>query len=118
MSDFDYLKSSYLSEDKIEFIRLSKNEYLKRLKKVFEKNDFVRIQFDEISIQRHPQFDNIYGVQLKQRWHSSTYSDEGYLFLMIDFMDPQEPIIHVRAWQPEKFSDGSTINIYDFEIVE
>jgi len=22
------------------------------------------------------------------------------------------------AWQPEKFADGSTINIYDFEVIE
>lgn len=117
-SDINYLNSSYLSSEKIEFIRLSKNEYLKRLKKVFKKNDFMRILFDEITIQRHPQFKKIYGVQLKQRWHSSIYSDEGYLFLMIDFIEPQEPIIHVRAWQPEKFTDGSTINIYDFEIIE
>jgi len=114
----DYLDKSYLSKEKIEFIRLSKNEYLQRLKKVFSNNDFMRILFDEINIQRHPQFGKVYGVQLKQRWNSSSYSDEGYLFLMIDFIKPQEPIIHVRAWQPEKFTDGSTINIYDFEIIE
>jgi hypothetical protein len=112
------LDKSYLSKEKIEFIRLSKNEYLERLKKVFKDNDFMQILFDEINIQRHPQFEKVYGVQLKQRWNSSSYSDEGYLFLMIDFIQPQEPIIHVRAWQPEKFTDGSTINIYDFEIIE
>ena len=37
---------------------------------------------------------------------------------MVDFMDEAEPIIHVRAWQPDKFNDGSTISIYDFEIIE
>jgi hypothetical protein len=116
--DHDYLKSSYLSDEKIEFIRLSKYEYLERLEKVFEKNDFVRVLFDQINIQKHPQFERIYGVQLKQRWNSSFYSDEGYLFLLVDFINEQEPIIHVRAWQPDKFTDGSTINIYDFEIIE
>jgi hypothetical protein len=116
--EVDYLEKSYLSDEQIQFIRLGKYEYLKRLEKVFQQNDFVRIQFDQITIQRHPQLQRIYGVQLKQRWNSSEYSDEGYLFLMVDFIQPQEPIIHVRAWQPDKFSDGSTINIYDFEIVE
>jgi hypothetical protein len=115
---FDYLESSYLSDEKLEFIRLGKYEYLERLKKVFKNNDFVRALFDEINIQRHPQFEKIYGVQLKQQWQSSSYSDEGYLFLLVDFINEDEPIIHVRAWQPQKFSDGSTISIYDFEIIE
>jgi hypothetical protein len=115
---FDYLESSYLNDEKLEFIRLGKYEYLERLEKVFKNNDFVRALFDEINIQRHPQFEKIYGVQLKQRWQSSFYSDEGYLFLLVDFIKEDEPIIHVRAWQPEKFADGSTISIYDFEIIE
>ena len=114
----DYLGSSYLGDEKIEFIRLGKHEYLERLNKVFKNNDFVRAIFDEINIQRHPQFEKIYGVQLKQRWQSSFYSDEGYLFLLVDFINEDEPIIHVRAWQPETFTDGSTISIYDFEIIE
>jgi hypothetical protein len=115
---FDYLGKSYLGDEKLEFIRLGKYEYLERLKKVFKNNDFVRAIFDEVNIQRHPQFEKIYGVQLKQHWQSSSYSDEGYLFLLIDFINEDEPIIHVRAWQPEKFADGSTISIYDFEIIE
>jgi hypothetical protein len=115
---FDYLESSYLNDEKLEFIRLGKHEYLERLRKVFNNNDFVRVLFDEINIQRHPQFEKIYGVQLKQHWQSSSYSDQGYLFLLVDFLKEDEPIIHVRAWQPEKFADGSTISIYDFEIVE
>ena len=116
--EFDYLESSYLNDEKLEFIRLGKSEYLQRLEKVFKENDFVRALFDEINIQRHPQFEKIYGVQLKQRWQSSFYSDEGYLFILVDFINEDEPIIHVRAWQPEKFADGSTISIYDFEIIE
>jgi len=116
--DNDYLNKSYLSDEQIEFIKLSKSEYLERLKVVFQNNDFVRVLFDQININRHPQIDKIYGVQLKQRWNSSNYSDEGYLFLLVDFINEQEPIIHVRAWQPDKFTDGSTINIYDFEIIE
>ena len=78
----------------------------------------MRILFDAITIERHPAVSEVYGVQLKQRWNSSNYSDEGYLFLMIDFIDVHEPIIHVRAWQPDKFQDGSTINLYDFEIID
>jgi hypothetical protein len=116
--DLDYIKHSSLGDEKIEFIRLGKQDYLKRLRKVFKGTDFIKVQFDEVNIQRHPNFEKIYGVQLKQRWDSSFYNDEGYLFLMVDFIREEEPIIHVRAWQPDKFVDGSTISIYDFEIIE
>lgn len=117
-SEIDYLEKSYLSSEKIQLVRLSKPEYLKRLEEVFQRNDFVNVEFDTINIQRHPLYKRIYGVQLKQHWNSSTYNDVGYLFLMIDFINPEAPIIHVRAWQPQRFDDGSIISIYDFEIVE
>ena len=59
----------------------------------------------------------LYGVTLKQRWTSSTYSDTGYVFLLLDFADPDYPLIHVRSWQPERFDDGSIISLQDFEII-
>ena len=114
----EYLQRSFLDDDQIEFVKKTKSEYLYSLKRVFANNDFIKVEFDKIEIQRHPQHELIYGVALKQRWHSSTYSDEGYLFLMVDFLNPQEPIIHVRAWQPRPFNDGSTISLYDFEIID
>lgn len=117
-SEIDYYQRSHLSPDKIQLVKLSKADYLHRLKEVFQMNDFVKVDFDQIEIERHPLYEKIYGVQVKQHWNSSTYSDEGYLFLMIDFIDPNAPIIHVRAWQPHRFEDGSVISIYDFEIVE
>ncbi|MGH1365789.1 MAG: hypothetical protein ACRBF0_19675 [Calditrichia bacterium] len=113
----DFLNKSSLSRDKINFIRLEKSSYLQRLSKVFKQNDFVHIEFDQVRLQRHPNLKEIYGIQLKQRWNSSNYTDEGYLFLMIDFKNPEEPMIHVRAWQPQVFEDDSTISIYDFELL-
>ena len=114
----DFLQKSFLSNEQIRFLLLKKDDYLKRLSKAFRANEFVQINFDDIKINRHPRFNQIYGVQLKQRWNSTNYSDEGYLFLMMDFIQPEEPIVHVRAWQPEQFEDGSTVSIFDFDIIE
>jgi len=115
----DMLASSSLSQDRIQFIRLSKTEYIHRLEnKVFKQNDFIKVNFSEVELRRHPSRQYIYGVTLKQDWHTSTYSDEGYLFLMIDFSDQDKPLIHVRSWQPEKFPDGSLINLGDFEVID
>jgi len=114
----DFLQSSSLSQNKIEFIKLSKKQYIERLRQAFKFNSFVKVIFDNVDVIRHGKFPEIYGIKLKQRWNSSNYSDEGYLFIMIDFFDPEKPLIHVRAWQPEPFEDGSLVGLGDFEIIE
>lgn len=104
---------------KVELIRLNKQEYIDRLTRVFKVNQFIKVGFDEIEIYQHPLYDRIYGVTLLQRWTSSTYSDVGYLFLMIDFKDENNPMIHVRTWQPEKYTaEDEVIGLGDFEIVQ
>jgi len=100
-------------------IRLNKQEYIDRLTRVFKVNQFIKVGFDEIEIYQHPLYDRIYGVTLLQRWTSSTYSDVGYLFLMIDFKDESHPMIHVRTWQPQKYTaEDEVIGLGDFEIVQ
>jgi hypothetical protein len=100
-------------------IKYSKKEYLTNLVQVFQKNSFIDVRFDEISIVKHPAFDHIYGVNLKQAWKSSSYSDEGYIFLMIDFENESQPIIHVRSWQPYKDTERKeVIELGDFEIIK
>ncbi len=114
----DMMASSHLSRDRIQFIKESKQEYLTKLSRVFTNNEFIKVGFSEIELRRHPKFELIYGVTLKQDWKSSTYSDSGWLFLMIDFRVANQPLIHVRSWQPELFSDGSVVSLGDFEIIE
>ena len=111
------LEGSLLSQDRIEFIRRSKGEYLDALRQVFHHSDFLKVEFDSLRVVRDLQDPRLYGVTLKQRWTSSTYSDTGYVFLLLDFADPDYPLIHVRSWQPERFDDGSIISLQDFEII-
>ena len=98
---------------------MNKEQYMKNLQKVFGRNSYIDVQFSEMSVKRHPVRDRIYGVTMKQYWNSSTYSDVGYLFLMINFEDEMQPTIEVRTWQPDKYSDtGETIKrdeIYKLE---
>ncbi len=114
----DLLDNSTLTKKQIQFVKLSKREYLDRLDIVFHNNEVIKVNFDEIKLINHPSKEKIYGVTLKQNWHTSNYSDEGYLFLMIDYRDENNPLIHVRAWQPEKFPDGSVISLGNFELIE
>lgn len=100
-------QSDVLVETKsVEYKVQTKQEYLKRLESVFKNNRVIDVTFEVLDIHIHPKYPEIYGVIVKQGWTSSNYSDIGYLFLMIDFKDEAFPLIHVRAWQPEKYSDG------------
>lgn len=111
----DYL--SALGRERVELIRMSKFEYLDQLRKSFARNQYIDVRFSEISIMRHPKYPVIYGVNLKQNWKSSTYGDVGYLFIMMDFEDEARPLIHVRAWQPEKFTrKEDVIQLGEFQI--
>jgi len=86
----------------IEYQVKTKKEYISALRSVFRNNDRINVVFDNIEVSRHPKYDDIYGVTLKQGWNTTNYSDIGWLFLMIDFKDGENMQIHVRTWQPEK----------------
>lgn len=87
--------------DMVRYSVRTKEEYLERLERVFQANRKINVQFSDFCILRHPTMDGIYGVQLRQRYQSDRYSDDGYLFLLWDFRKPDRPLIHVRTWQPE-----------------
>jgi hypothetical protein len=103
-----------LSRQEVEYIRLSKSEYMERLRRNFSRNEFINIHFEDNQVRKTQRDDKIYGIQIAQHYHSSTYADKGYLFLMIDLNDTLNPRIYVRTWQPEKNPDGSIFGLEDF----
>ena len=96
--------NALLGTEKITYVTQTKKEYVQNLKQTFSRNKYIDIQFEDIEVVRHPKNDFLYGVTLKQKWGSSTYNDTGYLFLMIDFKDELQPMIHVRTWQPDSYN--------------
>lgn len=104
-----------IDEEYVKYTRYSKEEYLTNLEKVFTKNQFINLRFTENRI-RKANGCEIYGIQIKQEYFSSTYGDTGYLFLAVDLKNPAEPIIYVRAWQPQKDPVKGVIGIEDFSI--
>lgn len=92
------------SNERIEYQTQTKKEYINKLRGIFQNNARINIVFDNVEVSRHPKYDDIYGVTLKQGWNTTNYSDVGWLFLMIDFRDGENMTIHVRTWQPEKYN--------------
>ena len=113
--------NNFVGQTKVEFVKRSKREYLDNLKKTFAVNKFINVKFDEIKVVRHPHptKKDFYGVTLHQLYSSSTYSDDGYLFLLWDFRNMSMPLIHVRTWQPSLSvnpDEDDIIGISDFNL--
>lgn len=93
--------------DKITYAKQTKTQYLTNLKGAFSRNKTIRVTFDEIEVMRHKANKDFYGVTLHQGWTSDCYHDDGYIFLLWDFRNENQPKIHVRTWQPDAYnSDG------------
>lgn len=105
-----------LKNSNYEFIQKSKGEYIESLARVFMNNEFVNIQFEDNTVKRVKRDEEVYGIQIAQNYYSTNYADKGYLFLMIDLNDNQNPKIYIRTWQPEKNEDGSIIGVENFKI--
>jgi len=98
---------------RIKYDTLSKGQYMKRLERVFDNNEFISIRFTNTSFNTVNNINNVIGVQLKQEYFSSNYGDVGYLFLMVDLRH-EKPIIHVRTWQPNETPVDDIINDKSF----
>ena len=99
----------------------NKPQYMKSLAANFNRNKYIKVTFSDVEVVRHPANPNYYGVTLHQHWKSSTYEDDGYLLLIWEFRDGEDPIIHYRTWQPDrigthKLTKDEMINIMDFNI--
>ena len=100
----------------------NKQQYLSRLKQTFRNNKYIKVTFSDPEVVRSKKNPNFFGVTLHQHWKSDRYEDDGYVFLLWEFHENDEPpIIHVRTWQPDKMAGAplpqdKIINILDFEI--
>ena len=109
------------TSQKIKYNKQSKEQYIRNLRGVFQRNSYIKVTFDDIEVMRHPVNPNFYGVTLLQGWTSGRYHDDGYLFLLWDFTDEDAPQIHVRTWQPDKIGGkplpkDEVFSLSDFDI--
>ena len=101
----------------VTYLVQSKNQYIKRLQEVFNKSNNLILNFKNIEVIKHTKNDNFYGVLLQQSWKSSTYSDEGWLFLVLQFREDGKHLIWVRTWQDVRdTSPDSVFGLHNFRI--
>ena len=103
-----------LNEKTYKYATYTKEQYLKNLRYSFRSQEFINIRFANNDVIKLGNGGEIYGIQIKQDYYSSSYGDTGYLFLMVDLNDPEKPIIKVRTWQPERDPNFGLIGPYNF----
>jgi hypothetical protein len=99
----------------VEYLRETKKEFLERQERLFSTKPDIHLGFSTFNIIRKNNQEGIYGISMRQSYTSTNYSDEGYLFLLIDFNDV-EPKIYVRAWQPKEWSDEALVELGNFNV--
>lgn len=91
-----------LSKDEVRYTRYTKREFIRKLEQSFKSNQFINIRFSNNDVEKSNVGGEVYGIQIKQDYYSSSYGDTGYLFLLVDINNPDKPIISIRTWQPER----------------
>lgn len=112
-----------LSEEEVKKERKDKKTYFEDLSRVFASQEYIDIKFTETDFTRQLNSldanktggEDIFGVRLLQEYNSANYGDTGYLFLMVDLRDQERPVIHVRAWQPDKVDINKLIGLKDLK---
>ena len=94
--------NKYLNNKNVKYNKQDKTSYLKNLESCFRSNQFINVRFADNEVSKMGAGGELFGIQIHQDYYSSSYSDTGYLFLMVDMNNPKTPIIKVRTWQPER----------------
>lgn len=111
-----------LPENYVRYTVQDKKSYISNLTNLFNNKRLksIDVQFSDYRVQIHSTKPNYYGVTLIQNWATNytngKYTDTGYLFLLWDFTNEDEPQIHVRSWQPKTTLDNDIFTIESFDI--
>lgn len=101
------------SGEKYTYTNLNKDDYISRLRANFKRNAVIEVKFSNMTVYGHPLDDQgrYYAVECEQSYFSSTYSDEGNLFVIWDFGIADHPQILFRGWTEKE--DPTRFNIID-----
>ncbi len=88
-----------------EFTEYDKNEFIEHLRRSFNSKEYINVRFAENEVTKLGKGAETYAIQIQQDYYSSNYYDQGYLMLLVDINDPQNPLIKFRAWQPQRCGD-------------
>ncbi|MBR4367411.1 MAG: hypothetical protein IKP43_11610 [Bacteroidaceae bacterium] len=105
----------------VEYKQQDKQQYLSHLRTIFKNNKYIRVQFKDIEVMRHPKRSDMYMVTLHQDWTSTKYNgsgyhDTGFVQLFWQFSDQDKnPQILFRSWQSDELVKSNKDNLFSFD---
>lgn len=111
---YKYLKFNDEQPD-AQYMQYTKNEYMKNQARIFDTQQDIYLGYNTFKINRKNKQDGLYGISMRQNYQATSYSDEGYLFLLVDFKE-ESPKIYVRSWQPQEWSEAALIKLSNFNL--
>lgn len=106
--------NEYNNNRYVTLTRQSKESYIKNLSRVFGSQEYINLQFSDCEVMKLGKGEQLFGIKIRQEYFSTTYSDSGYLFILVDLRDYLKPVIHVRTWQEAPDKDFGVIGPYNF----
>lgn len=106
--------NEYSNHKIIKYNRHTKDSYIKQLRRSFAQKEYINLRFSDIMVRKPGKGEEAYAIQISQEYYSSNYGDKGYLFLFVDLNSPENPVIKIRTWQPEKDENFRVISEIDF----
>ena len=106
--------NEYGNNKYVTLTRHNKENYIRQLGKVFASQEYINIQFSDCEVMKLGKGEQLFGIKIRQEYFSTTYSDSGYLFILVDLRDFRQPVIHVRTWQEAPDKEFGVIGPYNF----
>lgn len=107
-------KEGYMNNHRVQFTQLTKREFLRNLLRQFQSKDYINLHFSQNRIYQLQKGVERYGIEIKQDYYSSNYGDTGYLTLIFDLTNPDQPVIYVRTWQEQPDPNFGVVSPADF----
>ncbi len=108
------IKGEWNDNEYVRFTRQNKDTYIRNLARVFASQEYINIQFSDCEVIKLGKGEQLFGIKIRQEYFSTTYSDVGYLFILVDVSDYKSPVIHVRTWQDSPDKNFGIIGPYHF----
>lgn len=98
------LTGSQLYKHDYVFRKQTKEEYIARLKSIFNRYSRIRVSYDQVKIEPDNTRAGWFGITLTEGLtagndKSQNYYSEGYIFMLTNFEDEAHPQILVRVWE-------------------
>ncbi len=105
-------RSTLVLKAEKDMLRYEKEQYIILLSRCFKSDESILFRIIETNIERGDNFGEVYGVVISQEFFTSSYSDNGCLYLLIDLIG-DNPIILFSTWKSGAFDIDNFIRFSD-----